>query len=190
MARGRPRKAATQRNQQGSVLEDAGLTSFPESDSSTSSEHPRKRARSCSSRHSQPSTDDSGDDWQPPVIFESLKCAAGGDESDEADDIEDIGAAFPDNGDSGVSMRLIDLATRAGDDPSDETWLLQKEAGHVRQCTARPKEYRMGPDMGSKSARTRRRYRKLLQNQTSLGNFGFAQTRTPRDPTRLPAPLV
>ncbi|KAI5990476.1 hypothetical protein EDD15DRAFT_2531071 [Pisolithus albus] len=98
MARGQPRKAATQWNQQGSVLEDAGLTCFPESDSSTSSEHPCKRARSCSSRHSQPSTDDSGDDWQPPVIFESLKCAAGGDESDEADDIEDIGAAFPDNG--------------------------------------------------------------------------------------------
>ncbi|KAI6013396.1 hypothetical protein PISMIDRAFT_22812 [Pisolithus microcarpus 441] len=36
-----------------------------------------------------------------------------------------------------------------GDDPSDETWLPPKEARHVGQCTARPKEYQKGPDMGS-----------------------------------------
>ncbi|KAI6103439.1 hypothetical protein F5141DRAFT_1007872, partial [Pisolithus sp. B1] len=156
-----PQKAATQwntaglQNQQGLVLEDAGLASFLESDSSMS-EHAHKRARSCSSRHSQSDTDDSGDDWQPAVIFESLKCAAGGDKSDEADNIEDIGAAFPDNADSGVSMQLIDLAICAGDDPFDEMWLPPKEARHVAWHTARPKEYQKGPDIGSKSACTQR----------------------------------
>ncbi|KAI6043224.1 hypothetical protein EDC04DRAFT_2563069, partial [Pisolithus marmoratus] len=154
-----PRKAATVwntvslRNQQVSILEDAGLASFLESDSSAS-RHPHKRARSCSSRHSQLDMDDSGDDWQPAVVFDSLKCAAGRDESDEANNIEDIGATFPDNGDRGVSMWLIDLAIRAGDDPSDETWLPPKEARHVAWCTVRPKEYQKGPDMGSKSACT------------------------------------
>lgn len=49
-------------------------------------------------------------------------------------------------------------------------------------ATERPKQYVKGPDMGSKSERTRRRYRSLLAGQSCLTNFGFTATRCTQPP--------
>lgn len=60
----------------------------------------------------------------------------------------------PDLNDSGLRSRLIDLAVSIDDNPHDETWLSPKEAKRVAQRVPRPKFYKKGPDVGSKSART------------------------------------
>jgi len=58
----------------------------------------------------------------------------------------------PDLNDSGLHSRLIDLAVSIDDNPHDETWLSPKEAKRVAQQVPRPKFYKKGPDVGSKSA--------------------------------------
>ena len=39
----------------------------------------------------------------------------------------------------------------------------------------RPKEYKKGPDVGSKSKRSRYRYKSLLKDQQTLENVGFTK---------------
>ncbi|KIK80774.1 hypothetical protein PAXRUDRAFT_36084 [Paxillus rubicundulus Ve08.2h10] len=60
--------------------------------------------------------------------------------------------------DNETCTHLIDFAVSAGDDPSDEAWLPPKEARRAAQqkqpSAGWPKQYKKGPDVGSKSART------------------------------------
>ena len=104
---------------------------------------------------------------------------------DHESDAEDVDFQFPDVSDSETCARLIKLAISTGDDFSDETWLPPHEARRAAQrnkSTTRPKEYKKGPDIGSKAVRTKQRYRKLLQNQTSLTSFGFICKPRPSSP--------
>ena len=39
----------------------------------------------------------------------------------------------------------------------------------------RPKEYKKGPDVGSKSTRSKYRYKSLLENQKTLEDLGFTK---------------
>src|SRR5436190_7672755 len=54
------------------------------------------------------------------------------------------------------------------------------------------KEYKKGPDVGSKSKRTQELYCKLMKDQTSLISFGFSQATTrhakPSPPLESPSP--
>ena len=43
----------------------------------------------------------------------------------------------------------------------------------------RPKEYKKGPDVGSKSARSKTRYKSLLENQKTLEDLGFTKPLKP-----------
>lgn len=100
-------------------------------------------------------------------------------------DAEDIGFQFLDVSDSETCAQLINLAISTGDNLSDKTWLPPHEARHAAQqtkSTMRPTEYRKGPDIGSKAVHTKRRYQKLLQNQTSLTRFGFVCKPQPSSP--------
>jgi hypothetical protein len=42
--------------------------------------------------------------------------------------------------------------------------------------TNRPKEYKKGPDVGSKSTRSKYHYKSLLKNQKTLEDLGFTKT--------------
>jgi len=75
--------------------------------------------------------------------------------------------------DSSCCSRLIDFAASIDDDPCEETWLPPREAKRLAQRKSCPSHYKKGPDVGSKSARTQRRYKQLLRNQKSLTNLGF-----------------
>ncbi|KAG2117889.1 uncharacterized protein F5147DRAFT_768030 [Suillus discolor] len=90
-------------------------------------------------------------------------------------DIELDAEEIPDTylNDSGLCSRLIDLAMSIDDNPHNETWLSPKKAKRVAQRVPRPKFYKKGPDVGSKSAQTQRQYKELLQNQKSLTSLGF-----------------
>jgi len=78
--------------------------------------------------------------------------------------------------DSSSCSRLIDFAAPIDDDPCDETWLPPREAKRLAQRKARPIYHKKGPDVGSKSVRTQRRYKELLRNQKSLTSLGFDQS--------------
>jgi len=101
-------------------------------------------------------------------------------ESDLDDELEEGGdnTVFAGVDEAEFCACLEELAVNAGDDPLDATWLPLKQA----KCTAqrkqmsvgRPKEYKKGPDVGSKAECTKRRYKKLLADQKSLTAFGFA----------------
>lgn len=54
--------------------------------------------------------------------------------------------------------------------------------------TGRPKEYVKGPDVGSKSARTQRRYRKLLAGQSNLNGFITVRATVHPSPLRVESP--
>jgi len=43
----------------------------------------------------------------------------------------------------------------------------------------RPKEYKKGPDVGSKSTRSKCRYKSLLENQKTLEDLGFTKPLKP-----------
>jgi hypothetical protein len=187
MRRGRPPKHGRQRNLKGlrnqfratsilSTSESDDSKSIPSKRMKVSHSHPRSRSRS-RSRAPSPASDhaykseDTGD-WQPPIVFDSVKFIAGNDDSDIESGAEDT--THLDNlDDSNCCSRLIDFAASLDDDPCDETWLPPKEAKRLAQRTSRPSHYKKGPDVGSKSARTQRRYKKLLQNQKSLTSLGF-----------------
>ncbi|OJA20732.1 hypothetical protein AZE42_13582, partial [Rhizopogon vesiculosus] len=115
----------------------------------------------------------SEDNWKPPTVFDSLKFVVNDGESDIESDAEDITHSDGPLDDSSCCSRLIDFATFIGDDPSDETWLPPMQAKRLAQRKARPIRYKKGPDVGSKSVRTQRRYKELLQNQKSLTSLGF-----------------
>ncbi|PCH45126.1 hypothetical protein WOLCODRAFT_155133 [Wolfiporia cocos MD-104 SS10] len=82
------------------------------------------------------------------------------------------------------------MAEEAGDDPRDEDWVPDAQwwgKKHVKQppkenrSPGRPKAYAKGPDIGSKSKRTQKRYRSLLKDQSTLTNFGFLLTASHAD---------
>ncbi|KAI6019415.1 hypothetical protein BKA83DRAFT_4057030 [Pisolithus microcarpus] len=166
---GRPRKHPTVRNtaglcnQKSPVLQTTTPTDGPssESDSSSSYEKKTKRART-QSHNPSPETcsmGDSEDDWQPPLVIDSLKFIADNEsDNDLESSAQDINFLFPDVSDNETYTRLINLAIRTGDDPSDETWLPESRTRQQKKATGRPTEYKRGPDISSKSARTKRHY--------------------------------
>lgn len=186
MSRGRPRKRAISRNttglrNQNSVSTDAeGYVSSPNTSEPDEGEchHQSKRARALSGTSNLDTSDDEEKGWRRGAVFDSLKYVA--DESDSDDELEEGGddAVFAGADEAAFCARLEELTVNAGDDPLDPTWLPLKQAKHATQrnekLVSRPKEYKKGPDVGNKSERTRQRYKKLLANQTSLANFGFA----------------
>ena len=196
MSRGRPRKRAISRNttglrNQNSVSTDAeGYVSSPNTSEPDEGEchHQSKRARALSGTSNLDTSDDEEKGWRHGAVFDSLKYVA--DESDSDDELEEGGddAVFAGADEAAFCARLEELTVNAGDDPLDPTWLPLKQAKRAAQrnekLVSRPKEYKKGPDVGSKSERTRQRYKKLLANQTSLANFGFAfssqQSRVPQ----------
>ncbi|KAI6041536.1 hypothetical protein EDC04DRAFT_2531740, partial [Pisolithus marmoratus] len=133
MPRGRPRKHPTVQNtaglcnQKSPVLQTTMPTNGSSSESdSSSSQKLIKRARTRSHNPSPEtySTGDSEDDWQPPMVIDSLKFIADNEsDNDMESNAEDINFLFPDLSDDETYTRLINLAIRTGDDPSDETWL-------------------------------------------------------------------
>lgn len=187
MHRGRPRKLPAARNTTGLHNQShPQLLSDASEPNSSSDEHPtrkRARSRSCAPSPEDDSTEDVN--WHPSTVVDSLKFIAGSDESDDESDMEEVNAiAFPGgcNTELEVCTWLVEIAVNAGDDPSDETWLPPKErAAHQKKSSGRPKEYKKGPDMGSKAKRTQRCYKTLLQDQTSLTDFGFAHSLKPKD---------
>ncbi|KAF8545695.1 hypothetical protein OG21DRAFT_1528312, partial [Imleria badia] len=153
---------------------------------SSANEQPLAKQARARSRALGPETDGSDsedlDSCHMNSAFDSMKFLPGQSDDSEESDTEDIDGPFAPADDDKACMRLIDFAIRAGDDPSDEGWLPPKEA----QCAAQqknscrwPTEYKKGPDAGSKSARTRRRYKKLLANQASLTSLGFTHSSRP-----------
>ncbi|KAI6113506.1 hypothetical protein EV401DRAFT_1890177 [Pisolithus croceorrhizus] len=117
---------------------------------------------------------DSEDDWQPPLVIDSLKLIVDKElDNDLEPSAQDVNFQFPDISDNETYTCLINLAIRTRDNPSDETWLPASRARQKKKSAGRPMEYKKGPDIGSKSAHTKQHYQKLLQNQTSLTSFGF-----------------
>jgi hypothetical protein len=53
-------------------------------------------------------------------------------------------------------------------------------------CPARPKAYVKGPDVGSKSARTQRRYKKQIRTQTKLDNWVVVHAPSESNPSKRP----
>jgi hypothetical protein len=86
---------------------------------------------------------------------------------------------------------MLDMAAGGGDDPNDEDWLpprlrlqrrrreSKKKGMHSPFCmqydyngsSARPQTYKRGPDVASKSERTRQRYRRQIATQGSLDKW-------------------
>ena len=187
MSRGCPRKRVIARNTTGlhnrnSVSTDAaGYVSSPNTSESEPDEgeclHQSKRARSLSCTSNPDTSDDEEKDWQRGAVFDSLKYVA--DESDSDDELEEGGddTVFSGVDEAEFCAWLEALAVNAGDDPLDTTWLPPKQAKCAAQrkqkSVGHPKEYKKGPDVGSKSECTKQWYKKLLADQKSLSDFGF-----------------
>ncbi|KAJ3004691.1 hypothetical protein NUW54_g4694 [Trametes sanguinea] len=85
---------------------------------------------------------------------------------------------------------MLAHAARIEDAFEDEDWMPAADLRAMKHRAVlrkeRPKTYSKGPDVGSKSARTQRRYKALLANQTQLDRFFPAIS--PSMPSRPPAP--
>ncbi|OAX32694.1 hypothetical protein K503DRAFT_776408, partial [Rhizopogon vinicolor AM-OR11-026] len=172
MRRGRPPRHGRRRNIK--WLRNSASESCNNNSDDLASKRPR-RSHSRSRAPSPASISDhtSEDNWKPPTVFDSLKFVANDDESDIESDAEDIAHSDGPVDDSSCCSRLIDFAASINDNPCDETWLPPREAKRLAQRKARPIRYKKGPDVGSKSVRTQRRYIELLRNQKSLTSLGF-----------------
>ncbi|KAF8156799.1 hypothetical protein B0H34DRAFT_675206 [Crassisporium funariophilum] len=98
--------------------------------------------------------------WEPPIQLDSAKTSW-----EEEDLVED---------EEGVDDEM--LADKDGDDPRDEDWIPDKQRQKQRKQKIQkscPSEYKKGPDVGSKTEQTQRRYKKLLSSQQTLENLGF-----------------
>ena len=121
--------------------------------------HQSKRARALSGTSNLDKSDDEEKGWRRGAVFDSLKYVA--DESDSDDELEEGGddAVFAGADEAAFCARLEELTVNAGDDPLDPTWLPLKQAKRAAQrnekLVSRPKEYKKGPGVGSKSERTR-----------------------------------
>lgn len=144
------------------------------------------------SSESSPGVVSSDDEWELTTVFDSIKFIAEHEESAESgtDSEDSSDLLFVSDLDRAAAIhartRLIDLAIRLGDNPSDETWLPPRQMKEAARRKERPKVYKKGPDVGSKSARTRRRYKTVLQNQTKLTTLGFTRTPQPSAPPQSP----
>jgi len=185
MSRGRPRKRIVTRNTAGlrnrnSITDTAGhVSSSDTSESDDECLYQSKRVRAQSHTPSPDMSDGEDQNWRHGAVFDSLKYVA--DESNSEDELEEggDGALFAGVDEAKFCERLGDLAVNAGDDPLDATWLPSKQAKCAAQRKQKsagcPKEYKKGPDVGSKAEHTKRRYKKLLADQKLLTNFiGFA----------------
>ncbi|KAL4255827.1 hypothetical protein AB1N83_013423 [Pleurotus pulmonarius] len=105
----------------------------------------------------------------------------GSDESEIEADEEGFDSEWEeDMDDEEFCSQLIALAVECGDDPRDEDWVpermrcLKKKRQEMKR--PRPKHYKKGPDVASKSERTQSRYRKHIQRQKGLDVYGFTRT--------------
>ncbi|TFK79205.1 hypothetical protein K466DRAFT_579249 [Polyporus arcularius HHB13444] len=135
-----------------------------------------------------PSSDleDSEDDaeWDPHLAHDSLRPdfkndigESDLDEESEWEDCEDAGKLS--------MMRSLERALEA--EARDGEWLppaqVREKQKNESRKRPRPKEYKKGPDIMSKSECTRRRYKKLICNQTILNLFDFSCTLRPQPST-------
>ncbi|KAI6038100.1 hypothetical protein EDC04DRAFT_2896829 [Pisolithus marmoratus] len=67
-------------------------------------------------------------------------------------------------------------------------WLEELAVNQKKGSNGHPKEYKKGPDVGSKAEHMKQCYKKLLENQTSLTNFRFTSSAAlqPRTDKNLP----
>ncbi|KAF9007326.1 hypothetical protein BDZ89DRAFT_1144509 [Hymenopellis radicata] len=80
--------------------------------------------------------------------------------------------------------RLLTQAEKAGDKVDDEDWVplrvrAQRSRRKLEGCKVRG-PYKKGPDVASKAARTRRRYKTSIAQQTSLDAHAFTVTTNPK----------
>ena len=142
-------------------------------------------------------TDEEESDWQPHVVFDSLKpdLPAEDEKSDKDEDAEaEWDSEWNENerfGSQDLQAAMIRFAVAIGDDPRDEDWVppkmrVKRECAkeekrgesqwllsnewitHYSVIPERQTEYIKGPDVGSKSERTQRRYKSLLKDQSCL----------------------
>ncbi|KIJ96421.1 hypothetical protein K443DRAFT_10648 [Laccaria amethystina LaAM-08-1] len=140
-------------------------------------------------------TDSDEEEWCPNLQFDS--CKPEWDASDTEDDVDSEDEQdFLDSKEGerpGVNVRryrndglyiaLMCTAICAGDDPRDEDWVPKKTRKKLRKektDSAPPKKCVKGPDVGSKSIRTRCRYKDLLKDQRTLSSLGFTREKTHR----------
>lgn len=113
---------------------------------------------------------DPDEGWDPLLTHDSLKpCWEAEDEEvidEKAEDMEFVTETWDahETGGERSAARHIMLMKLA---ISNEDYTLNLHAKD------RPATYHKGPDIGSRAERTKRRYRELLHDQTSLDQFGF-----------------
>ncbi|PCH43236.1 hypothetical protein WOLCODRAFT_153293 [Wolfiporia cocos MD-104 SS10] len=133
--------------------------------------------------------DDSADEWEPQLHHDSLKLAFLMEGQDSKSDVEEE-SDWKDLESEDFLQCMVEMAEEAGDDPRDEDWVPDAQwrgKKHAKQppkenhSPGRPKVYAKGPDVGSKSKRTQKRYWSLLKDQSTLTNFGFLLTASHAD---------
>ncbi|KAG6843015.1 hypothetical protein H0H87_008570 [Tephrocybe sp. NHM501043] len=87
-------------------------------------------------------------------------------------------------GDEDLCRKMFDMASRGGDDPTDEDWVPPKFRNYRKRKAVpkeRPKEYVKGPDVMSKSKHSQEHYRKTFCNQSFLDSFIIQSKRSCSD---------
>ncbi|EDR10094.1 uncharacterized protein LACBIDRAFT_325694 [Laccaria bicolor S238N-H82] len=128
---------------------------------------------------------DNDEGWDPHVRLDSNRpCWDSDDEEKDSEDEADVEDEVIEAGEDGwrsesLQVGLMVLAIEIGDDPRDEDWIPEavrrKHKARMAQARPRPTFYQKGPDVGSKSDRTQRRYTDLLKGQQTLENLGFVK---------------
>ncbi|EDR06554.1 uncharacterized protein LACBIDRAFT_300092 [Laccaria bicolor S238N-H82] len=131
------------------------------------------------------------EEWVPNVHVDSSRPVCDGvesdgdidseDEEDFLDKVEEIrpGVNPRKYRNKGLYVALMRMAMDVGDNLMDEDWVpkkTRKKLRKERKIANRPKEYKKGPDVGSKSTRTQCRYKSLLKDQKTLEDLGFTKT--------------
>ncbi|KIJ95201.1 hypothetical protein K443DRAFT_683197 [Laccaria amethystina LaAM-08-1] len=80
-----------------------------------------------------------------------------------------------------LGVRLAELSCKIDDDPTNVDWIPNSLRRRKRKKKERPPSYVKGPDVMSKSLRTRRRYAESFKNQTQLDQFFDARPSTPKN---------
>ncbi|KAG6810459.1 hypothetical protein H0H87_012887 [Tephrocybe sp. NHM501043] len=127
-----------------------------------------------------PDREDLDPDWEPDTLHDSLKIDF--EKEDESDNGEsDTDTDEWDVGGKGGLIQMINMAIDNGDDPRDESWVpAQLRSKKKKNSKGRPKKYKKGPDVGSKSARTQHRYRAEITKQTTFDSYFTSKADQPK----------
>ncbi|KAH9011560.1 hypothetical protein EDB85DRAFT_2228358 [Lactarius pseudohatsudake] len=151
--RGRPRKKP-RKSQSKPTVDNHQLSSMPEMVNTAASQvHTPHKTPSWKGQGREGSMSDFESDLNP------------GEQSD--DECEEDG--FSDLEDEDFAAKLVEMAER--DDPNDTEWIPSRLRTWTQTPKERPRTYAKGPDVMSKSLRTRQRYQKEWKSQTTLNSF-------------------